>query len=149
MRPLTRSPLTTSTEFGAPSGARTRDPWIKSPLLYQLSYRGSGSLARLVDAGLALRVRRPHSRADSHDELWCFDHENIPVRGELDPLTAAAWGRCEQHDQRMAPPSTGPEALRRVAANEQRAEKGAWQFSRRPFGFERVDGRIVQDAHRA
>ena len=31
---------------------------------------------------------------DLHDELWVFDHENIPVRGELDPLAAAAWGRC-------------------------------------------------------
>lgn len=39
-------------------------------------------------------VHGAHSRADSHDELWCFDHENIPVRGELDTLTAAAWGRC-------------------------------------------------------
>ena len=28
------------------------------------------------------------------EELWVFDHENIPVRGEMDPLTAAAWGRC-------------------------------------------------------
>ena len=28
------------------------------------------------------------------EELWVFDHENIPVRGELDPLAAAAWGRC-------------------------------------------------------
>ena len=27
------------------------------------------------------------------EELWVFDHENIPVRGELDPLAAAAWGR--------------------------------------------------------
>ena len=33
------------------------------------------------------------SRADSHEELWVFDHENLPVRGELDPLTAAEWGR--------------------------------------------------------
>ena len=38
-------------------------------------------------------VHGAHSRADLHDELWCFDHENIPVRGELDPLTAAEWGR--------------------------------------------------------
>ena len=28
------------------------------------------------------------------EELWVFDHENIPVRGEMDPLTAAEWGRC-------------------------------------------------------
>ena len=39
-------------------------------------------------------IHGAHSRADSHDKLWVFDHENIPVRGELDPLTAAAWGRC-------------------------------------------------------
>ena len=38
-------------------------------------------------------VHGAHSRADSHEELWVFDHENIPVRGELDPLTAGAWGR--------------------------------------------------------
>ena len=31
--------------------------------------------------------------ASARDELRVFDHENIPVRGELDPLTAAAWGR--------------------------------------------------------
>lgn len=33
--------------------------------------------------------------------------------------------------------------LRQVAANKQRAEKGIWQFSRRPFGYERVDGDVV------
>lgn len=26
------------------------------------------------------------------DELWVFDHEHIPVRGEMDPLRAAEWG---------------------------------------------------------
>lgn len=29
--------------------------------------------------------------AESHDELWCYDHEGIPVSGELDPMTATAW----------------------------------------------------------
>ena len=44
------------------------------------------------------------SRADSHEELWVFDHENIPVRGEMDPLTAAAWGRClAEVDERLRP----------------------------------------------
>ena len=38
-------------------------------------------------------VHGAHSRADSHDELWVFDHENLPIRGELDPLAAAEWGR--------------------------------------------------------
>ena len=49
-------------------------------------------------------VHGAHSRADSHDELWCLDHENIPVRGELDPLTAAAWGRClAEVDEQLRP----------------------------------------------
>ncbi|MDK8768961.1 antirestriction protein ArdA [Corynebacterium freneyi] len=26
------------------------------------------------------------------EEMWVFDHEHIPVRGEMDPLRAAAWG---------------------------------------------------------
>lgn len=34
-----------------------------------------------------------HGRASSHDELWCFDLENIPVRREMSPLEAAEWGR--------------------------------------------------------
>ena len=34
-----------------------------------------------------------HGAHGAHNELWCFDHENIPVRGELYPLAAAAWGR--------------------------------------------------------
>lgn len=29
---------------------------------------------------------------ESCEELWCFDHENIPVRGELDPMVAQDWG---------------------------------------------------------
>ena len=29
-------------EFGSSTWARTRDTWINSPLLYQLSYRGIG-----------------------------------------------------------------------------------------------------------
>lgn len=38
------------------------------------------------------------------EELWVFDHENIPVRGELDPLTAAAWGRClAEVDEQLRP----------------------------------------------
>ncbi|MGO2658622.1 antirestriction protein ArdA [Mycetocola reblochoni] len=34
-----------------------------------------------------------HSRASSHEELWCFDIENIPVRREMSPHEAAEWGR--------------------------------------------------------
>lgn len=34
-----------------------------------------------------------HGRDSSHDELWCFDLENIPVRREMSPSEAAEWGR--------------------------------------------------------
>lgn len=28
------------------------------------------------------------------EEVWCFDHECVPVDGEFGPLEAAEWGRC-------------------------------------------------------
>ena len=34
-----------------------------------------------------------HGRASSHDEMWVMDHENIPVKGEMSPADAAAWGQ--------------------------------------------------------
>lgn len=44
-----------------------------------------------------------HGRASSHDELWCFDTENIPVRREMSPNEAAEWGRVfdelEEHQR--------------------------------------------------
>jgi len=30
---------------------------------------------------------------DGDEELWVFDHENIPVSGEMSPYDAAEWGR--------------------------------------------------------
>ena len=49
--------------------------------------------AATADEVATYDVHGAHSRADLHDELWVFGHENIPVRGELDPLAAAEWGR--------------------------------------------------------
>lgn len=48
--------------------------------------------------------------------------------------TVAAWSTYEGEQK----------AERRRAANRQRAERGAWQFSRRPYGYRRVEGRIEQ-----
>ena len=60
--------------------------------------------AEIADEVTTYDVHGAHSRADAHDELWVFDHENIPVRGELDPLTAAAWGRClTEVDEHLRP----------------------------------------------
>ena len=42
----------------------------------------------------AITPENIHGQPTTHEELWCFDHENIPVRGELDPVSASAWGRC-------------------------------------------------------
>jgi site-specific DNA recombinase len=39
--------------------------------------------------------------------------------------------------------------VRQVAANEQRARKGNWQFSRRPYGYERLDGVVRVIEHEA
>ena len=46
--------------------------------------------------------------------------------------TVAAWSQYEGEQK----------ALRQQAANLQRAERGHWQFSRRPYGYERRDGKV-------
>lgn len=33
-----------------------------------------------------------HGVPTDHEEMWVMDHEGLPVRGELDPFTAARWG---------------------------------------------------------
>ena len=36
--------------------------------------------------------------------LWVMAHQNIPVQGELDPITAAAWGQClTEVDEHLRP----------------------------------------------
>ena len=68
--------------------------WIGCLACYNSGYLvGEWFDAATADEVTTYDIHGAHSRADSHDELWCFDHENIPVRGELDPLAAAAWGR--------------------------------------------------------
>ena len=70
---------------------------------------------------------------------------NVPVHmvtaGSLDlstpsgravARTVAAWSQYEGEQK----------AIRQQAANLQRAERGHWQFSRRPYGYERRDGRV-------
>ncbi|MCD2143710.1 antirestriction protein ArdA [Gordonia paraffinivorans] len=44
-------------------------------------------------------------RPETHEELWCFDHEGIPVDGELSPMEATRWGEC--YDQ-LDDPSLWP-----------------------------------------
>lgn len=48
--------------------------------------------------------------------------------------TVAAWSQYEGEQKR----------LRQISKNQQLAEHGHWQFSIRPYGYERVDGRIRQ-----
>lgn len=41
------------------------------------------------------------------EELWVMDHENMPIPGEMDPLTAAAWGRClDEVEEHLRPALT-------------------------------------------
>ncbi len=47
--------------------------------------------------------------------------------------TVAAWSTYEGEQK----------ALRQQAANRQRAERGNWQFSRRPFGYDRIGGEVI------
>lgn len=46
--------------------------------------------------------------------------------------TVAAWSQYEGEQK----------ALRQKSSNLQRAERGRWHFSRRPYGYQRTDGRV-------
>ena len=60
--------------------------------------------AATADEVTTYDIHGAHSRADSHDELWVMEHENLPVRGEMDPSEAAAWGRClAEVDEHLRP----------------------------------------------
>ena len=54
--------------------------------------------------------------------------------GRATARTMAAWSQFE----------TEQKALRQKSANRQAAENGHWQFSNRPYGYERVGGKIMQ-----
>lgn len=52
----------------------------------------NGRWVNAVDALDITPENLHHGRATTHEELWVFDHENIPVREEMDAATAAGWG---------------------------------------------------------
>lgn len=48
--------------------------------------------AETADEVTTYDIHGAHTRADLHEELWCFDIENIPVGREMSPNEAAEWG---------------------------------------------------------
>lgn len=72
-----------------------------------------------------------------HQELWCFDHEDIPVQGELSPTSAAMWGRTiERIDENLRPAflawiseglHPGPEEEDTLVQDFQEAYQGEWE----------------------
>ena len=60
-------------------------------------YNSGHLIGEWFDAATADEVTTYDVHGDSwsntHEELWVMDHENIPVRGEMDPSEAAEWGR--------------------------------------------------------
>lgn len=55
-------------------------------------YNDGRLLGRWVDAIDArdLTTEELHGGASTHEELWCFDSENLPIDGECSPDAAAA-----------------------------------------------------------
>lgn len=66
--------------------------------------------------------------------------------GDLD-LTTASGRMFANMTASVARYEVEHKGERQMDANRQRADKGVWQFSRRPYGYERVNGevRIVED----
>lgn len=52
-----------------------------------------GSWHDAVDAA-EVTTADVHGRPSSHEELWCFDIENLPLQREMSPSEAAEWGEA-------------------------------------------------------
>ena len=98
------SPLSPS----ATSSATDTTPRVWIGCLHH--YNSGYLVGRWFDAATADEV----TLADVHEgsgldcaeceELWVFDHENIPVRGEFGVLEATEWGRClAEVDEHLRP----------------------------------------------
>lgn len=85
--------------------------------------RLTSDLERVIDLGVDV-----HFVASSRGGL-----DLATPAGRAVARTVAAWSQYE----------TEQKAARQQSANRQRAEAGHWHFSRRPYGYERRDGRVV------
>jgi DNA invertase Pin-like site-specific DNA recombinase len=64
------------------------------------------------------------------------------MAGEID-LTTPAGRMAAGMLGHVARYEVEQKGARQVAANAQRAKQGVWQFSNRPYGYERKDGRVI------
>lgn len=65
--------------------------WVGCLACYDMGHL----LGRWIDAEDADEItpKDLHGYPTSHKELWCFDHEGLPLRiGEMSPSTAQLWG---------------------------------------------------------
>lgn len=80
--------------------------WIGC-LHYYNSGRLVGDWFDAIDADEVTLADVHRGSGGSHtgcEELWVFDHENIPVSGEMSPGEAAEWGRVvEEVDEHLRP----------------------------------------------
>ncbi|WP_104137404.1 recombinase family protein [Cryobacterium sp. Y62] len=82
--------------------------------------RLSRELERVIDLGVNV-----HAVKSGHVDL------STPA-GRAVAKTITAWAQYEGEQK----------GIRQVAANVQRANAGVWQFSNRPYGYERVGGKV-------
>jgi site-specific DNA recombinase len=83
--------------------------------------RLSRELERVIDLGVNV-----HAVKSGHIDL------SNPA-GRAVAKTVTAWAQYEGEQK----------ATRQIASNIQRASKGVWQFSNRPYGYERVNGDVL------
>lgn len=68
--------------------------WVGCLACYNNGDLVGGWVAAVDAEGLtSADVHGTHPGAPQHDELWVFDHEHIPVDGEISPQLASLWGR--------------------------------------------------------
>lgn len=101
----------------------------------------SGKFGAIICYDLDRLTRQPRQLEDWIDEAERSGLVIVTLNGEADLGTDA--GRLfARIKAAVARSEVERKSARQKRANVQRAERGYWQFSRRPYGYERRDGRV-------
>lgn len=116
---------------------------IERPAYEQMrrDYR-SGKFGAIITYDLDRLTRQPRQLEDWIDEAERNGLVIVTTNGEAD-LSTDGGRMFARIKAAVARSEVERKGARQKSANKQRADKGHWQFSRRPYGYKRVNGEIT------